>query len=153
MRKFYFTSPILIISFFVTITFNLLLYKLILSRFDGSFSRPTLEVETKIFGKIADISIPHPDNLTCQNINKTTASEVDKFVFFFGFSHCGSTVTGNIIDAHPNALIANEYDLFNERNLNKRLFSVSPCSKLRVYDLIISAKIFFKKEQHRIHYL
>ena len=37
-----------------------------------------------------------------------------KFVFFFGFNHCGSTATGMILDAHPNAMVANEFDLFGE---------------------------------------
>ena len=53
-------------------------------------------------------------NKICSNWSSETIKNVTKFVFFFGFNRCGSTITGNIIDAHPNALIANEYLLWNK---------------------------------------
>ncbi|XP_075263850.1 uncharacterized protein LOC142355627, partial [Convolutriloba macropyga] len=34
-------------------------------------------------------------------------------LLFFGYDRSGSTVTGRIIDAHPHALIANEFILFD----------------------------------------
>ena len=56
-------------------------------------------------------------NLSCSDINSKTISKIEKFVFFFGFSHCGSTATSSIIDAHPNALIANELDLLESSEI------------------------------------
>ena len=47
-----------------------------------------------------------------------------KFVFFFGFNHCGSTATGMILDAHPNAMVANEFDLFGELEKGHRVSQV-----------------------------
>ena len=46
-------------------------------------------------------------------------SEVKFFILFIGYARSGSTLMGSILDAHPNAIISNEYaidDKFNTFN-------------------------------------
>ena len=52
------------------------------------------------------------ENKWCSKLSENSLDGM-KFVFFFGYDRSGSTVTGRIIDAHPHALIANEFVLFD----------------------------------------
>lgn len=38
--------------------------------------------------------------------------DVDKFVFFVGYPRSGHSIVGTMMDAHPNMIIAHEYNLF-----------------------------------------
>lgn len=44
-------------------------------------------------------------------------SRLKYFVFFIGYPRSGSTLTGSLLDAHPNVIIANEYDLTRKFHL------------------------------------
>lgn len=55
---------------------------------------------------------------------------VEKFVFFIGYSRSGHSIVASMIDAHPNTILAHEFDIFrrlatgNDYLLNKsRLFN------------------------------
>ena len=61
--------------------------------------------------------------ISCFDWSREVSNGINKFVIFFEFNHCGSTATENIIDAHPNALIANEMLLFDDHFKAKQLFS------------------------------
>ncbi len=39
---------------------------------------------------------------------------VEKFVFFIGYPRSGHSIVGSMMDAHPNMIIAHEYNLFRE---------------------------------------
>ena len=39
-------------------------------------------------------------------------SAVEKFVFFVGYGRSGHSIVGSLLDAHPNVIIAHEYNLF-----------------------------------------
>ena len=39
-------------------------------------------------------------------------SDVRRFVFFVGYPRSGHSIVGSMLDAHPNAIIAHEYNLF-----------------------------------------
>ena len=60
-----------------------------------------------------------PPVLTSQSIE-----DVEKFVFFIGYSRSGHSIIASIIDAHPNAILAHEFDIFgklatDDKYLNK----------------------------------
>lgn len=48
-----------------------------------------------------------PPVLTSQSIEG-----VEKFVFFIGYSRSGHSIVASMIDAHPNAVLAHEFDVF-----------------------------------------
>ena len=56
----------------------------------------------------------------CSDWSEKTIEQVGKFVFFFGIC-CGFSTTGNIVDEHPNAIVANGYSLWED--IGKRSFS------------------------------
>ena len=41
-------------------------------------------------------------------------SGVEKFIFFVGYARSGHSIIGSILDAHPNVVIAHEYNLFEK---------------------------------------
>ena len=41
-------------------------------------------------------------------------SGVKKFIFFVGYPRSGHSIIGSILDAHPNVVIAHEYNLFRK---------------------------------------
>lgn len=41
-------------------------------------------------------------------------SKVKYFVLFLGYARSGSTLTGSIMDAHPNVIISNEYQIIGK---------------------------------------
>ena len=47
-------------------------------------------------------------NLTSQSIE-----DVETFVFFIGYPRSGHSIIASMIDAHPNAILAHEFNLFN----------------------------------------
>ena len=49
--------------------------------------------------------------------------EVKKFVIFVGYARSGSSITGSMLDAHPNAIIAHEFYLFTKLRDNPQAFS------------------------------
>ena len=65
-----------------------------------------------------------------------------KFVFFFGFNRCGSSATGMVLDAHPNAIVANEFDIFGELVKTKDLHSLLQmlCSKSKKVAKLINRR-------------
>ena len=67
------------------------------------------DVVASLYLKYNDSKV-HKD---CRGWSDKTIRHVRKFVFFFGFNRCGSSATGNIIDAHPNAIVANEMVLWD----------------------------------------
>lgn len=44
--------------------------------------------------------------------------DVQKFVFFIGYPRSGHSIVGSLMDAHPNMLIAHEYNLFRQWDKN-----------------------------------
>ena len=48
-------------------------------------------------------------NLTSQSIE-----DVETFVFFIGYPRSGHSIIASMIDAHPNAILAHEFNLFNK---------------------------------------
>jgi len=44
--------------------------------------------------------------------SKRVFSDVKRFLLFIGYSRSGSTITGSIIDAHPNACISYEINFY-----------------------------------------
>lgn len=48
-------------------------------------------------------------NLTSQSIK-----DVETFVFFIGYPRSGHSIIASMIDAHPNAILAHEFNLFNK---------------------------------------
>ena len=85
-----------------------------------------LESQAHLHKQMQSYKNLNPENLTCSHWSRSVFDDIRKFVFFFGFNRCGSTATGFMIDAHPNALIANEYLLFDELSVNgKSVFDVS----------------------------
>lgn len=42
---------------------------------------------------------------------------VEKFVFFIGYSRSGHSIVASVIDAHPNAILAHEFDLFRRLSI------------------------------------
>lgn len=46
-------------------------------------------------------------------------SAVEKFVFFVGYGRSGHSIVGSLLDAHPNVIIAHEYNLFRKWKGNK----------------------------------
>lgn len=60
-------------------------------------------------------------------INMQPFKNVQNFLLFIGYPRSGSTLVGSLIDAHPHAIVANEY------NLMERWSSFTPEQKNRGY--------------------
>lgn len=64
-------------------------------------------------------------NETLSVLTSQSIQDVEKFVFFIGYSRSGHSIIASIIDAHPNVVLAHEFDIFgrlatgNESLLNK----------------------------------
>ncbi len=56
-------------------------------------------------------------------LSDETVSDVEKFVVFASYSRSGSSITGSILDAHPNVIIAHEFYLFTKLKDNPEAFS------------------------------
>ena len=78
-------------------------------------SRPFLNVH----GKPQDQQLVHgsrPDYLghLLPTLPQNVISGVKKFLFFVGYPRSGHSIIGSILDAHPNVVIAHEYNLFEK---------------------------------------
>ena len=67
-------------------------------------------------------------------------SGVKKFIFFVGYARSGHSIIGSILDAHPNVVIAHEYNLFE-----KLPIIVAPNSKRRQTNFTEAAKKLFNQ--------
>ena len=61
-------------------------------------------------------------------LNKSIISSLEKLIFFLGYPRSGHSLVGSLIDAHPHAVVADEYnmaDVFIRRQTitRKTLFS------------------------------
>ena len=52
-------------------------------------------------------------------LGESEISTVEKFVFFVGYSRSGHSIIASLLDAHPNIIIAHEYNLFRKWKGNK----------------------------------
>ncbi len=50
-------------------------------------------------------------------------NNVEKFIVFVGYPRSGSSITGSLLDAHPNAIIAHEFYLFTKLRDKPELIS------------------------------
>ena len=62
-------------------------------------------------------------------LSQETVNNIEKFVFFIGYPRSGHSIIGSMMDAHPNMIIANEYNLFEQLRRNR----VS-CDKAFIFD-------------------
>ena len=51
---------------------------------------------------------------TYSPLGEKEISTVEKFVFFVGYSRSGHSIVASLLDAHPNIIIAHEYNLFRK---------------------------------------
>ena len=51
---------------------------------------------------------------TFSQLGESDVSTVEKFVFFVGYSRSGHSIVASLLDAHPNIIIAHEYNLFRK---------------------------------------
>ena len=49
-----------------------------------------------------------------ENTKETRFSDVQTLLLFIGYPRSGSTLLGSILDAHPNIVMANEYNLLSQ---------------------------------------
>ena len=47
-------------------------------------------------------------------LSKQTVEDVEKFVFFIGYPRSGHSIIASLMDAHPNIVIAHQYNVFGE---------------------------------------
>ena len=47
-------------------------------------------------------------------LSKQTVEDVEKFVFFIGYPRSGHSIIASLMDAHPNMVIAHQYNVFGE---------------------------------------
>ena len=51
---------------------------------------------------------------TYSPLGEKEVSMIEKFVFFVGYSRSGHSIVASLLDAHPNIIIAHEYNLFRK---------------------------------------
>ena len=72
---------------------------------------------------------------------------VEKFVFFIGYSRSGHSVVASMIDAHPNAILAHEFDLFRRLTTgNDYLFNKSRLFNALYQDSYSEARAGWRSE-------
>ena len=47
-------------------------------------------------------------------LSQDVINGIEKYVFFIGYRHSGHSFVGSIMDAHPNMIVAHEFQLFNK---------------------------------------
>eukprot|EP00794_Sanderia_malayensis_P009777 gene9777-10776_t len=65
-------------------------------------------------------------------------STVKYFVLFIGYSRSGSTLVGSLLDAHPHAIIANEYFIVNKF----AKFSKNQASKEYIFNQLFNSSVY-----------
>ena len=63
--------------------------------------------------------------------------QVEKFVFIVGYPRSGHSIVGSIMDAHPNAVIAHEYNLFREWEKSEHIHS----QRMRLYSSLFKNSV------------
>lgn len=64
---------------------------------------------------VVDSSLGHSSvNQLKRSLSTQAIQDVQKFVFFIGYPRSGHSIVGSLMDAHPNMLIAHEYNLFRQ---------------------------------------
>ena len=58
-------------------------------------------------------SLPDYFNRKNLNLDPKTVNEVEMMLIFIGYPRSGHTLIGSLLDAHPNIVIANEYDILS----------------------------------------
>ena len=53
-------------------------------------------------------------NKTAGTLSVEDISDVEKFVFFVGYPRSGHSIVGSMLDAHPNMIVAHEFNLFQQ---------------------------------------
>ena len=53
-------------------------------------------------------------NKTAGALSVEHISDVEKFVFFVGYPRSGHSIVGSMLDAHPNMIVAHEFNLFHQ---------------------------------------
>lgn len=53
-------------------------------------------------------------NKTAGALSVEDISDVEKFVFFVGYPRSGHSIVGSMLDAHPNMIVAHEFNLFHQ---------------------------------------
>ena len=53
--------------------------------------------------------LPLPSNLSNQSVE-----DVEKFVFFIGYPRSGHSIVASLVDAHPDAILAHEFNIFTK---------------------------------------
>lgn len=77
---------------------------------------------------LAPAMIDAPKELTYAPLTTKDIESVQRFVFFVGYARSGHSIVASLMDAHPEMVIAHEYDIFHPRykgsgaiHLNRRL--------------------------------
>lgn len=63
-------------------------------------------LEQRHIGKLVQESLPL--------LNQSSIDEVETFLFFIGYPRSGHSIVGTLIDAHPGAIVAHEFNLFSK---------------------------------------
>jgi hypothetical protein len=58
-------------------------------------------------------SLPEYYNHKNLNLNPKTVNDVETMLIFIGYPRSGHSLIGSLLDAHPNVVIANEYDILS----------------------------------------
>ena len=74
-------------------------------------------------------------------------NEVKYFVLFVGHSRSGSSITGALLDAHPNAMIGHEFHVFKNMQLHPDVYH----SKDAIFTAQLSAKHWSSTPPQRRH--
>ena len=62
-----------------------------------------------------------------QGVDESVADQVEAFVVFVGYPRSGHSIVGSCLDAHPDAIVAQEFNLFT------RLMKSPPRNRLELY--------------------
>ena len=77
------------------------------------WSRPFLK-DKVIHRRPQNLQPSQHDHPLLPTLPPNVISGVTKFVFFVGYPRSGHSIIGSLLDAHPNVVIAHEYDVFKK---------------------------------------
>jgi Sulfotransferase family len=77
---------------------------------------------------ILDLALRHPLSMGAGLLHRAAYRDVGAYAMFIGTPHCGQSLIGSLIDAHPNALIAHE--------LGALKYLTARYSRIQIYELI-----------------
>ena len=77
------------------------------------WSKP-FSIDKVIHGRPQNLQLSQHDHPLLPTLPPNVISGVTKFVFFVGYPKSGHSIIGSLLDAHPNVIIAHEYDMFKK---------------------------------------